>query len=459
MTSDYSLSPFRSRSNSLGLSFVSGVQETSSEVSDAYSDPLSTSRSPAALIQDLLTVFVDNVYHLALPLPASRFRELLRLPESHGDAPHRGMIYAALAFACHFSKADIKMQQVAFIALARARLSDPIAMRQKPRDYVLATLILGRTRLLLGESHEASRLALVAVQAAMQIGLHRASARVASDSSSADSRCMEDHRFWIGVTAFDMEVALEQGTAPHVRVQQLAVLQQLSAPDALTGSTFQNTLDGDLVRVQSSLLLHRALMLRSYVASGSLDTRSSAFVTQFRELSYALMRFRHSLPPIENAFSYPSPFTFTFAGAGGQSQISGRRMREGVLHTLSFAHANVLGASILLHIILGSEAASYQEIACRAAKDMAQLVSSLEETDDDVLHSSIGIIITMAIRVLVDEMTVRKASDLAMVNLSHIDVLRDRLESMAKKLPGLRPRLSEIEARLNEHDSLSMDIY
>lgn len=129
------------------------------------------------------------------------------------------MIYAALAFACHFSKADIKMQQVAFIALARARLSDPIAMRQKPRDYVLATLILGRTRLLLGESHEASRLALgeymafmlldylsfvrdtVAVQAAMQIGLHRASARVASDSSSADSRCMEDHRFWIGVTA------------------------------------------------------------------------------------------------------------------------------------------------------------------------------------------------------------------------------------------------------------------
>lgn len=107
-----------------------------------------------------LTIFIDNVYHLALPLPASRFRELLRLPESHNDAPHRGMIYAALAFACHFAKADIKMQQVAFITLARARLSDPMALRQKPRDYVLATLILGRTRLLLGDSHEASRLAL-----------------------------------------------------------------------------------------------------------------------------------------------------------------------------------------------------------------------------------------------------------------------------------------------------------
>lgn len=458
MSSDFSMSPFRSRSNSLGLSFVGGVvQETSSEVSSTYSDPLSTSQSPAALIQDLLTVFIDNVYHLALPLPASRFRELLRLPESHSDAPHRGMIYAALAFACQFSKADAKMQQVAFITLARARLSDPLAMRQKPRDYVLATLILGRTRLLLGDSHEASRLALVAVQASMQIGLHRASAKMASDPSSADSRCAEDHRYWISVTAFDMEVALEQGTAPHTRVQQLAILQQLSAPDALTGSTFQNTLDGDLVRAQSSLLLHRALMLRSYVASGSLDTRSTTFVTQFRELSYALMRFRHSLPPIENAFSYPPPFSFTFASGG--SQISGRRMRDGTLHTLSFAHANVLGASILLHVILGSEAASYQEIACRAAKDLAQLISSLEETDDDVLHGSIGIIITMAIRVLVDEMTARRASDLAMVNLSHIDVLRDRLESMSRKLPGLRPRLSEIEARLNEHDSLSMDIY
>lgn len=280
-------------------------------------------------------------------------------------------------------------------------------------------------------------------------------------------------------------------------------------------STYQNSLDGDLIRVQSSLLLHRALMLRSYVASGcklalipslghkdsplivislltALDTRSPSFVTQFRELSYALMRFRHILPPIENAFSYPPPFSFTFAG--GQSQTSNRHLRDGTLHTISFAHANVLGASILLHVILGSEAASYQEIACRAAKDMAQLVSSLEETNDDVLHSSIGvrhvsqytipgliagvvqIVITMAIRVLVDEMTARRASDLAMVNLSHIDVLRDRLESMARKLPGLRkhlrhfpqncisfslvgPRLSEIEGRLNEHDSLSMDIY
>jgi len=61
------------------------------------------------------------------------------------------------------------------------------------------------------------------------------------------------------------------------------------------------------------------------------------------------------------------------------------------LHTLSFAHLIAMGAAITLHGLVGSETTSYREIALHAAKDMAKLLSSLDNIGDSILHSSTGV--------------------------------------------------------------------
>jgi hypothetical protein len=60
------------------------------------------------------------------------------------------------------------------------------------------------------------------------------------------------------------------------------------------------------------------------------------------------------------------------------------------LHTLSFAHLIAMGAAITLHGLVG-ETTSYREIALHAAKDMAKLLSSLDNIGDSILHSSTGV--------------------------------------------------------------------
>jgi hypothetical protein len=102
------------------------------------------------------------------------------------------------------------------------------------------------------------------------------------------------------------------------------------------------------------------------------------------------MRFRHSLPPIEAAFSHPPPFSFHFFSSRDNSSSS-RMTQNASLHTLSFAHLIAMGATITLHGLVGSETTSYREIALHAAKDMAKLLSSLDNIGDSILHSSTGV--------------------------------------------------------------------
>lgn len=123
----------------------------------------------------------------------------------------------------------------------------------------------------------------------------------------------------------------------------------------------------------------------------AIGVHSPRFVSRFRDLSYRLMQFRHWLPAIETAFSYPPPFKFAMSPTADASSLSSRIVRNAALHTLSHAHLVALGAIILLHGMLECEAASHQEIAFRAAKDAAKLISTLESVDDAVLHSSVGV--------------------------------------------------------------------
>jgi len=122
------------------------------------------------------------------------------------------------------------------------------------------------------------------------------------------------------------------------------------------------------------------------------------------------------------------------------------------LHTLSFAHLIAMGAAITLHGLVGSETTSYREIALHAAKDMAKLLSSLDSIGDSILHSSTGIVITMAIRTLLEDMSTRREDEslawIEAINLSHIDVLRGRLASLSATLPALRNHLASIDAQL-----------
>lgn len=53
-----------------------------------------------------------------------------------------------------------------------------------------------------------------------------------------------------------------------------------------------------------------------------------------------------------------------------------------------------MGAAIALHGLVGLETANCREIASHAAKDMAKLLSALDNVSDPVLHSSIGVSIS-----------------------------------------------------------------
>lgn len=160
------------------------------------------------------------------------------------------------------------------------------------------------------------------------------------------------------------------------------------------------------------LLLHRALRIRTSVLEGcrfhnrwswrslipsfcvpslpAVSVRSASFASEFRELSYSLMRFRHSLPPIEAAFSHPPPFAFQFLSSRDNTS-STRATQTASLHTLSFAHMISMGAVITLHGLAGLQTAGYLEIALRAAKDMAKLLSALDNVNASILHSSVGV--------------------------------------------------------------------
>jgi hypothetical protein len=71
--------------------------------------------------------------------------------------------------------------------------------------------------------------------------------------------------------------------------------------------------------------------------------------------------------------------------------LSSRTTQNANLHTLSFAHMIAMGAAITLHGLAGLETAGHREIALRAAKDMAKLLSALDNVSDSILHSSVGV--------------------------------------------------------------------
>lgn len=107
-----------------------------------------------------MAVFFDHLHHLAFPLPLARFKESLSLPQSDSRSLPRVLLYSVLAFACEFAEsAPTKSQRQAFIAKARQCLED-ITESHRPRDHILAKLILARTLQRTAETLGASLVAL-----------------------------------------------------------------------------------------------------------------------------------------------------------------------------------------------------------------------------------------------------------------------------------------------------------
>ena len=185
LASDFLSSPSHSRSNSLGLSFAvedpelpptvpqtvdtensGGVSESSATdtvqhlfVSRAMPNRLNGLLMSYTVLSSL-SLFFDNVHHLAFPYPVHRFRRRLSLPQSDRRSPHQTLIYAILAFASHFANGRAVSQQGFFITKAQSGLNSPSGRSSKPRDYILAGSILARAVLLEGDASAASRLSL-----------------------------------------------------------------------------------------------------------------------------------------------------------------------------------------------------------------------------------------------------------------------------------------------------------
>lgn len=121
-------------------------------------DRVMSDRLTSSSVSPSLSLFFDNVHHLAFPYPVHRFRRRLSLPQSDMRSPHQTLVYAILAFACHFASGRVASQQECFITKARSGLCDSSGRSAKPRDYILAGSILARAVLFRGDAAAALRL-------------------------------------------------------------------------------------------------------------------------------------------------------------------------------------------------------------------------------------------------------------------------------------------------------------
>jgi hypothetical protein len=286
LASDFLSSPSHSRSNSLGLSFAiedpelppsvpqtvdtensEGVPELSATdaVQHLFVDGTLSNRLKGLLMSypvlPSLSLFFDNVHHLAFPYPVHRFRRRLSLPQSDIRSPHQTLVYAILAFACHFASGRAASQQGYFINKARSALNDGSGRTSKPRDYILAGSILARAVLLEGDASAASRLSLgeLSRTLASAFTLMLRDTRRRSDVSAIRNRCdsgvnaLGPNRLSIGQqivgnclhgTYFchltllrmwayiwlqiDLEVAFENGSSPNISEEVKALMNMPS---------------------------------------------------------------------------------------------------------------------------------------------------------------------------------------------------------------------------------------
>jgi hypothetical protein len=171
------------------------------------------------------------VHHLAFPYPVHRFRRRLSLPQSDKRSLHQALVYAILAFACHFASEPVASQQGYFIAKARLGLGDASGRSAKPRDYILAGSILARAVSWGGDASTASRLSRDAIHTSVRLGIDNATSRVefATRSRGADSQ--SDAQLWKTVCTVDLEVAFENGSSPNIPEQALAILYTQGSTD------------------------------------------------------------------------------------------------------------------------------------------------------------------------------------------------------------------------------------